>query len=231
METPQNKADTPLTRLLRERLQIVSNGIETELARQVGTSQQNINNYLTGKVLKPHYWRMVNQALGITDDEWRQAYNATRGVVAEPNATILTGVRPPMSTGKMIPVYGRAVGGAEGKYIFNGSIIDYVACPPSLEGVRDAYAVFIDGESMSPRYEPGETVWVHPHKPTRRGDDVIVQIRPVDDDGSPPWGYVKRMVGWQGNRLVLQQFNPPDEIVFDREEVVSIHPIVLSGKY
>lgn len=240
--------DNALTKLLKQRLDEVFGGNESELARTVGTSQQNINNYLTGKVMKPHYWQAVNQALGITDREVLDLVRILRDngrymsigdakspkseyILLSPDAAIQPSITVPKSSGKMLPVLGEAVGGAEGKYLFNGSVLDYVSCPPSLENVNGAYAVYIDGESMAPRYKPGETVWVHPTKPARRGDDVIVQIHPPEDDGSPPWGYVKEYVGWSGDRLVLLQHNPSGEVVFDRIEVVSIHPIVLSGKY
>lgn len=163
-----------------------------------------------------------------TTDRLRQAFPEA----FLPNARIIRGSDMTASgrPSKMLPVYGQAVGGVDGKYVFNGSVLDWVVCPPSLEGVPGAYAVYIDGESMSPRYRPGETVWVHPHKPARRGDDVIVQIRP-DDEGDPPNGFVKELVGWAGDRLVLRQHNPQGELSFRRGEVVSIHPIVLSGKY
>lgn len=227
--------ETPLTRLLRNRLRDVLDGNESELARLVGTSQQNINNYLTGKVIKPHYWRAVNKALGISDKDVegiRKQMKAERSEVIGygQDALIQALMNPHPTTDRHLPVLGRAVGGADGKYIFNGEPIGHVGCPPSLEGVPGAYAVFVSGESMWPRFKPGETAWVHPHRPPRRGNDVVVQIRPEDDDGSPPWGYIKEFVGWQGNKLVLQQYNPEMRLEFDREDVVSVHPIVLSTK-
>lgn len=269
--------ETELQRILSDQLRIVFDGNASELARVVGTSQQNISNFLKGDVLKPSYWRKAAEALEIPeyvmesliDDAKKQgtfvnlppaadseAMYRTLGArlndmgiptpsVKRPRPAMAMLSQPPLptpnaivqpqqgivTTNKMLPVLGEAVGGVDGKYIFNGSIIDYVVCPPSLENVAGAYAVYIDGESMYPRYKAGETAWVHPNKPARRGDDVIVQIHPPEDDGSPPWGYVKEFVGWSGDRLVLNQFNPAGEIKFDRSEVVSIHPIVLSGKY
>ncbi|MGV1785753.1 MULTISPECIES: LexA family transcriptional regulator [Agrobacterium] len=267
--------ETALTRLLNEKLQEKFDGNASELARVVGTSQQNISNWLIGDVIKPAYWKKAARALGIleaelyplmqkvrldaggnvSDDVWHAEAPAklramqlddedrsfyapkqltpppiTPGAIVPPNATIgpKTAV---ITTNKMLPVLGMAVGGEDGRYIFNGSVIDYVVCPPSLENVAGAYAVYIDGESMYPRFKAGETVWVHPGKPARRGDDVIVQLKPIEDDGSPPWGYVKEFVGRQGNNLVLRQYNPPIEIQFDVNEVLTTHPIVLAGKY
>lgn len=270
--------ETELQRVLNDQLRKLFDGNASELARVVGTSQQNISNFLKGDVLKPSYWKKAADALEIPewvmtsmiDDAKMQggyvhAPTATgpseamyKTVVARlndqgiptpmpksastpdvrqntaspppPNATFLPRQQI-VTTNKMLPVLGMAVGGEDGRYIFNGSVIDYVVCPPSLENVAGAYAVYIDGESMYPRFKAGETVWVHPGKPARRGDDVIVQLKPIEDDGSPPWGYVKEFVGRQGNNLVLRQYNPPIEIQFDVNEVLTTHPIVLAGKY
>lgn len=154
------------------------------------------------------------------------------GAMVPPNATIGDSTEIVGRRIKKLPVLGEAVGGEDGEYIFNGSVLDYVDCPPSLENVPNAYAVYIDGESMAPRFRPGETVWVHPTKPARRGDDVVVQIhRERDDDGAPPRGFVKEFVGWTSNKLLLHQFNPDKKVEFTREMVVSVHPIVLAGKY
>jgi phage repressor protein C with HTH and peptisase S24 domain len=148
----------------------------------------------------------------------------------EPDATILADRLPVPKVERMLPVLGEAVGGIDGEYVFNGHILDYVACPPSLANVPNAYSVFVDGESMSPRYRQGETVYVHPGKPPRRGDDVIVQIKP-NEESAPPLGYIKEFVGWTGSKLMLRQHNPAQSVEFDRELVVSVHPIVFSGKY
>jgi len=59
---------------------------------------------------------------------------------------------------------------------------------------------------------------------------VIVQIRP-SEDGMPPLGYIKEFVGWTASKLILKQHNPAGSVEFERQMVVSVHPIVFSGKY
>ena len=240
--------------LLTEKLhaQAESLGIsQADIARSLGVSQQAINNLFNGRAASTSYWRELAAILQFPETEMRQlmiaagrdpvrkqgnlvafAPMASAAAYANPQPDVS---RPQavntQTTNKMLPVLGEAIGGDDGRFIFNGQILDYVACPPSLANVPNAYAVYVDGESMSPRYRPGEMVYVHPIRPPRRGDDVIVQIHPPSDDGSPPWGYIKEFVGWQGNKLVLHQHNPDKRIEFDRDEVVSVHPIILSGKY
>ncbi|MBX4941127.1 LexA family transcriptional regulator [Rhizobium binae] len=229
---------------------------QADISRELNITQQAVNNLFNGRAKSSSYWREIADMLQIPREEMREmmieagrdperktklpplspltpssAFPA--GVVDDeppvPNARIAEAVgftRP----GKMIPVLGEVVGGDDGEYIFNGQVQDWVACPPSLVNVNGAYSVYVDGESMSPRYRPGETVYVHPNKPPRRGDDVIVQIKPREE-GAAPHGFVKEFVGWTGNKLVLHQHNPVKRIEFDRATVISVHPIILSGKY
>src|SRR5215471_12365645 len=65
----------------------------------------------------------------------------------------------PVRFGGRIPAYGQAVGGKDGEFILNGNRIVDVLAPPSLQGVPDAYAVYVVGDSMEPRYFAGEAVF------------------------------------------------------------------------
>ncbi|EYR81799.1 S24 family peptidase [Shinella sp. DD12] len=218
---------------LRERLNAAFGGNESELARAVGTDQQNINNFMTGKVKGSHIWREVAAALQIPEDEMKRLIDERKGrrPSPAPNATIVPLNQVPTNAlPKMMPVLGEAVGGADGEYIFNGQILDWVPCIPSLINVPGAYAVFLDGESMVPRYYPREIAYVHPTKPVRHGDHVVVQIRARSED-EPPRGFVKKFTGWKGARLTLEQYNPPIPIEFDKDDVVSVHLIVQAGAY
>jgi len=127
-----------------------------------------------------------------------------------------------------IPVYGVAIGGADGAFQMNGDIIDYVFCPPGLERVPGVYAIYVQGESMEPRFEAGETVWVHPNRPVRPGDDVVVQIK--ENDCDDPVGFIKRLVKKTTEHLVVKQFNPPKEIEFYMDTVVSCHRVVFAER-
>ena len=46
--------------------------------------------------------------------------------------------------------------------------------PANLGGVRAAYAIYMVGDSMEPRYEQGWLLHVNPFKPPTRGRDVVV---------------------------------------------------------
>jgi phage repressor protein C with HTH and peptisase S24 domain len=126
-----------------------------------------------------------------------------------------------------IPAYGQAVGGKDGEFILNGNRIADVLAPPSLQGVPDAYAVYVVGDSMEPRYFAGEAVFVNPRLPVRRGDFVVAQI--AAEEGEPPHAYIKRFVLREARNLKLEQFNPKKMLEFPVSRVISVHRIIMGG--
>jgi phage repressor protein C with HTH and peptisase S24 domain len=136
-------------------------------------------------------------------------------------------LRGPAQFGAAIPAYGQAVGGRDGEFILNGNRIVDVLAPPSLQGVPDAYAVYVVGDSMEPRYFAGEAVFVNPRLPVRRGDFVVAQI--AADEGEPPHAYIKRFVAREARNLKLEQFNPKKTLEFPVGRVISVHRIIMGG--
>lgn len=145
----------------------------------------------------------------------------------KPNATFGAPVDFPTAM-EVIPVYGQALGGPDGCFVLNGSRVDEVLAPPTLRNVPDAYAVFVVGDSMEPRYRAGEIAYIHPHLPVRRGDYVVVQIKGAAE-GDPPSGYIKEFISLNSEVLRLHQLNPSSDIQFAASEVVSVHKIILAG--
>jgi len=133
----------------------------------------------------------------------------------------------PAHIGAAIPAYGQAVGGKDGEFILNGNRIADVLAPPSLQGVPDAYAVYVVGDSMEPRYFAGETVFVNPRLPVRRGDFVVAQI--AAEESEPPHAYIKRFMAREARSLKLEQFNPRKALEFPMSRVVSVHRIIMGG--
>ena len=85
-------------------------------------------------------------------------------------------------------------------------------------------AIYVVGESMAPRYQPGEFVYVHPHRPVQPGDHVVVQTR--TDDQEPPQSYIKRLVRRTATKIVCAQYNPASQTEFVSKEVVSVHKVL-----
>jgi phage repressor protein C with HTH and peptisase S24 domain len=141
-----------------------------------------------------------------------------------PNAKPGSGVK----ISSWIPVYGQAVGGKDGEFVLNGNQVSEVLAPASLSSVPDAYAVYVIGESMEPRYFAGETVFVNPRLPISRGAFVVVQISSGEE--GVPHAFVKRFVSQDSRRLRLEQYNPKKVLEFPTSKVVSVHRIIMSGE-
>jgi SOS-response transcriptional repressor LexA len=130
--------------------------------------------------------------------------------------------------GAWIPVYGHAVGGKDGEFVLKGNQVSQVLAPPDLSQVPDAYAVYVVGESMEPRYFAGETVFVNPRLPISRGAFVVAQISKGEE--AEPRAYVKRFVSQDAKRLRLEQYSPKKILEFPASTVVAIHRIVMSSE-
>jgi phage repressor protein C with HTH and peptisase S24 domain len=95
----------------------------------------------------------------------------------------------------------------------------YTARPGNLDGVRGAYAIYMTGDTMEPRYDQGWLLHVNPFKPPTRGRDVVVH----KSDQSV---LIKQFVRWEGDDLVLHQLNPSETLRIPRAEVTECHLVV-----
>jgi hypothetical protein len=130
---------------------------------------------------------------------------------------------PPSRAGDVIPVRSAARGGGEQEMFLADGPIGYTPRPANLAGVRAAYAIYMVGDSMEPRYQPGWLLHVNPFKPPTRGRDVVVY-----KTGNAV--LIKQFVGWEASELVLRQLNPPAELRIPREEVSECHLVVGSDQ-
>lgn len=124
-----------------------------------------------------------------------------------------------------LPILGSGAAGEDGMFEFNGQTLDYVRRPPRIAAVRDAYALYVTGESMTPWREHGDLVIVHPHQPVRVNDYVVVQLKPSTPDGIPP-GYIKRLIRRTEQELRLRQYNPPKDLVVPMKKVATVHRVM-----
>lgn len=209
----------------------------TDLARAMGHVEdvESFSNKISKYLPKPGR-KPVKQPRGTMMADMARALGVSRlylsdGVtdLPEPNATIGDAVR---ESRNRIQILGMAVGGEDGRFLLNGETAGYADMPASLEAVRNAYAVYVHGESMLPRYEPGEVVFVNPNRPVRPGDYVVVQIQ--DGPNAEISAYVKKFVSKSSKELVLEQLNPPrghDKFMrFPVRSVKAMHRILRGGE-
>ena len=108
--------------------------------------------------------------------------------------------------------------------------------------VRDGYGCYMIGDSMSPAYEQGDLLLIHPGKPVRPGDDCVFLREPGRDPGREPGRepgegapdgsqhtQVRRLLRNTPEKFRVRQFNPARDFDLDRGQWTKVHLIV--GKY
>lgn len=228
-KSPTNKEKTGAGKRLRE-LREQAGLSRDGLARLAGTSAGQIQKLeLEERKLTIQWMARLAPHLNATTADFlprSPAAKAQRGGGEDALYETQRGFRQePAELPETIPILGTAEGGEDGWSLFNGEVIGEIARPPALAGVAKAYALYVRGESMEPRYHPGEIIFIHPSKPSPRGTYVLVQARPRTE-GDPPRAIVKRMVKDLETKLVLEQLNPPRQFEVPRRDIVCIHRIV-----
>lgn len=98
--------------------------------------------------------------------------------------------------------------------------IDWTFRPAELMGVASAYAVYVVDDSLSPIYEHGDLVYVHPGWPIRVGKVVVVQL---DDDSA----IIKVFVSQSDQEVRVRSADPKRaNIVYPRARVRAIHRVI-----
>jgi phage repressor protein C with HTH and peptisase S24 domain len=199
---------------------------QADLARHLRLAPSAVSRMLKGeRQMKQLETVQIAAFLGINPDE------VLRHAVAESAASVPEPPRPgrgrPPSaapsgivrSADLIPIRSAGRGGTDQAMFLEDGPIGYTSRPSNLSGVRAAYAIYMVGDSMEPRYEPGWLLHVNPFKPPTRGRDVVVykQGQAV---------LIKQFVGWEGDTLVLRQLNPPDTLRIPRTEVEECHLVV-----
>jgi phage repressor protein C with HTH and peptisase S24 domain len=198
----------------------------SELSLKVGKNHAYFQQFIKRGVphrLPEEVRGQVAEILGLEERALKEAFGPNLRFMK--NALVETGVPARMIAS--IPVYGQAVGGKDGEFILKGNQVSEVLATPNLMYVPDAYAVYVVGDSMEPRYFAGETVFVNPRLPISRGSFVVAQIS--KEEGGPR-AYVKRFVSQDAKRLRLEQYSPKKILEFPASAVIAIHRIVMSGE-
>ncbi len=99
--------------------------------------------------------------------------------------------------------------------------------PHNLRHVADGYGIIVEGESMVPVFEPGDTALVNPTVSAFRGGEGILYR--IDDHGGEVRATLKRFVKWTDALWTLRQFNPAKDFTLKKQEWHTCHRVV--GKY
>jgi hypothetical protein len=101
---------------------------------------------------------------------------------------------------------------------------DHRPRPQSLVGDRDAYAVIISGDSMWPRFSPGQIIAISPSCGVVVGDDVLVRLRPGRDPARN-CALIARLIRRDDEQVELRRFKPDVEFSIPARDVERIEKI------
>jgi phage repressor protein C with HTH and peptisase S24 domain len=197
---------------------------QADLARHLGLAPSAVSRMLKGeRQMKLLEAVQVAGFLGVSQDEiLRHAGEESTAPPAEPGRR----GRPPRAPSVFaavrqdaLPIRSAARGGNDQEMFLGDGPIGYTPRPSNLAGVRDAYAIYMIGDSMEPRYIQGWLLHVNPFKPPTRGRDVVVYKKNQAV-------LIKQFVGWNDDALVLRQLNPDETLRIPRDEVAECHLVV-----
>jgi phage repressor protein C with HTH and peptisase S24 domain len=199
-------------------------GTQADLARHLGLPPSAVSRMLRGeRQMKLLEAVQTAQFLGVSQEEvLRRAGDpdapppepARRGRPPRPATVFATPLRQ-----DTMPIRSAARGGGDQQMFLQDGPIGYTPRPANLAGVRDAYAIYMVGDSMEPRYTQGWLLHVNPFKPPVRGRDVVVYKK---DQAV----LIKQFIGWNDDALVLRQLNPEETLRIPRDVVIECHLVV-----
>ena len=204
---------------------------QADLARHLGLAPSAISRMLKGeRQMKLLEVVQIAAFLGISQDEVLRHAGTGTEAAAPAGAAVAQGGRrgrPPRATlapsvtprAEPIPIRSAARGGGDQEMFLEDGPIGYTPRPANLVGVRGAYAIYMVGDSMEPRYAQGWLLHVNPFKPPIRGRDVVVY-----KTGQAV--LIKQFVRWDGDALVLHQLNPPEDLRIPRDGILECHLVV-----
>lgn len=136
-------------------------------------------------------------------------------------------VRGMASGPRDVPVLGTASCSVRGAMqLQSDTPIEFVSRPVGVATIAQLYALYVTGESMSPRFEHGELVYVAP-RPVRKGDYVVVQATDASGDRI---AYLKRYLGRTADDgISLEQFNPAGTLTVPARDLIAIHRILTNA--
>jgi phage repressor protein C with HTH and peptisase S24 domain len=203
--------------LITERSHKIGGLSEIQLGKLLGISPQAINRLTRGATQLPTKRGLARKLAEFFDVDIQYFYdeNAPRRMGgediargrAQPSPSPPSGHSPPPQfLGENdLPVFAATEAGP-GEMVVSSDPIEYVPRPWYLKGAKDGYAVLVVGESMEPRYSPGEIVIVNPKAALVRGKDAIITTA---QEGGDFRAMIKTYLGATQDVWKLKQFNPP----------------------
>ena len=200
----------------------------TSLSREIKAHATYVRDILEGRSKSPGYDKIVTIAdkLGCTVEE------LTGSAAIAPAKPPMRRENPPISEtlpeaipsgygGRDLKVLGVAAGSPEGWFnLDEANVVEVAFRPPELAGVRDAFGIYVAGDSMTDfGLAAGTLLHIHPHRRPHPGQFVVL-VKTNDE------AFVKRFVGRRNGSIKLVQSNPAREFEIAEIDVKALYAVV-----
>ncbi len=197
---------------------------QAELGEQFGISKSAVNMWESGKNVPD--LRKLGKLIQILGLDPAVASGLAEAMAANPEGGEIVGrshlMQMPPGMGRPdLPVWASAQAGDDGAIVLTPDPIDYIRRSDRMTGVRDAYAFYVIGASMSPAIEHGDQVVVNPHLPARPGNDCVF----IQQGPEGMLALVKRLLRPGAEQWKVRQFNPSREFELSRKKWGKAHVI------
>jgi phage repressor protein C with HTH and peptisase S24 domain len=176
-----------------------------EMARLLGLDSSQVTKTLQGirRLQRHEYAKLV---------EWLNLPGATGRV----GGTVI-----PLPN--MIPLYGWATAASGGELVIAEPYLrGYIPMHPNQQHAKDAFALEVPDVTSSPRYEPGEIIYMAPNRWPSRNQDCVLVTR-----NGHAW--LGRYITRDGTSVTLQQLEPRKDLSFEMDDVEVLHSVVGRG--
>lgn len=190
---------------------------QPNLARLIGIKQQSIDAVESGRTAKSKYLPEIAAALGIPPERVGLPKDGGDDVIQRP-----------LSWKRDFPIYASVEGGP-GEIIRSLDPVDWYPRPSPVEHVKEAYGLYVIGESMAPEFEPGDIALVNPILPPLPGKPCIF----YSENRGEARATIKRFLRATHGLWHVFQHNPPRgmprEFTLSIKEWAICHRVL--GKY
>lgn len=185
---------------------------QSQLAEAISTSQQTIQSIESGLVGNPRKLKEIAEALQTTPEFLRF------GVGEIDNATVVA------SAGNYLPLISLVQAGVWTD-IHEVSPLDVELYPCPIKCSQHSFIVKVEGESMLPRFEEGDLIYVDPDAQVENGSYVVARL---DDENQATF---KQLI-IDGNKKYLKALNPdwPNKFVEINGNCTIVGKVVFTGK-
>lgn len=193
---------------------------QADLGRRIGISQVAIKKIEGGDTRQSKFLPHVALELGLDLKELDPGLFRR----VEASAALLSEPRQIFGTRNDFPVYASAEGGP-GEIIRSSDPVDWQPRPQPLASVRDAYGLYVVGESMVPEYRPGDVALVNPHLPVI-ADEVYIFYAEREGEARATIKHLRRATA---EKWLVSQHNKPRDFELNKREWQWAHRVI--GKY